>query len=276
MALLRPDHVFRDILYTKKEHVARISINRPKQLNAFTGDTLRELTLAIEDASRDEEVGVVVLTGEGDRAFCVGGDVNWEKEGGLERMVLEPYSLHVSISRCPKPVIARVNGYAIGGGNHLAYYCDFTIAAEHAVFGQNGPRVASPASGPTVNYSARIIGHKRARELWMLCRKYTAKQMFDWGLVNAVVPLAELDAEVGRWCDELLALSPTCLGVVKASFVDDIEPLFGAGDSLRRHILRPDFYRTEQQEGARAFLERRRPDFWTARKGERSGSDDAA
>jgi dihydroxynaphthoic acid synthetase len=266
VALLQPDHRFDDILYEKTQHIARITINRPRQMNAFTGDTLKELTLALEDAGRDRDIGVVVLTGSGDKAFCAGGDVNWEKEGGLERQALEPYSLHLTISRCPKPVIARVNGYAIGGGNHLAYYCDFTIAAEHAVFGQNGPRVGSPASGPTVAYSARILGHKRARELWMLCRKYSARQMLDWGLVNAVVAYAELDAEVDRWCREILALSPTCLRIVKASFVADVEPLFGAGDAMRRHILSADFYQNEQQEGARAFLEKRAPDFWRFRK----------
>jgi len=265
LALLSPDHKFADILYDKKDHVARITINRPKQLNAFTGDTLKELTLAIEDAGQDRDIGVVVLTGSGERAFCVGGDVNWEKEGGLERQVLEPYSLHLSVSRCPKPVIARVNGYAIGGGNHLAYYCDFTIAADHAVFGQNGPRVGSPASGPLVNYSARILGHKRAREMWMLCRKYTAAQMLEWGLANAVVPYSELDAEVEKWCKEILVLSPTCIRVLKASFVSDIEPLLGGGDGMRRHILSADFYQNEQQEGARAFLEKRAPDFWKYR-----------
>jgi len=265
LALLSPDHKFADILYDKKDHVARITINRPKQLNAFTGDTLKELTLAIEDAGQDRDIGVVVLTGSGERAFCVGGDVNWEKEGGLERQVLEPYSLHLSVSRCPKPVIARVNGYAIGGGNHLAYYCDFTIAADHAVFGQNGPRVGSPASGPLVNYSARILGHKRAREMWMLCRKYTAAQMLEWGLANAVVPYAGLDAEVEKWCREILVLSPTCIRVLKASFVADIEPLLGGGDAMRRHILSADFYQNEQQEGARAFLEKRAPDFWKYR-----------
>lgn len=263
MALLAADHVFQDIVYEKRAHVARITINRPKQLNAFTGDTLKELTLALEDAGRSSDIGVVVLTGAGDQAFCAGGDVNWEKQGGLERQVLEPYSLHTTITRCPKPVIARVNGYAIGGGNHLAYYCDFTIAAEHAIFGQNGPRVGSPASGATVNYSARIIGHKRARELWMLCRRYTAAQMLGWGLVNAVVPAAALDAEVDRWCAELLVLSPTCLRVIKASFAADMETVFAGGDSLRRHILGPQFYEIEQQEGARAFLEKRAPDFWT-------------
>ncbi len=265
MALLSPNHKFSDIVYETARHVARITINRPAQMNAFTGDTLNELMLAIEDAGHNDSVGVVVLTGSGERAFCVGGDVNWEKEGGLERQVLEPYSLHLAVSRCPKPVIARVNGYAIGGGNHLAYYCDFTIAAEHAIFGQNGPRVGSPASGPLVSYSARILGHKRAREMWMLCRKYKASQMLDWGLVNAVVPYVELDREVDKWCEEILALSPTCVRVLKASFVADIEPMLGAGDSVRRHILKRDFYETEQQEGARAFLEKRAPDFWKFR-----------
>lgn len=269
MALLKPDHVFNDILYEKRDHVARITINRPKQLNAVTGDTLKELTLALEDAGQSEDIGVVVLTGAGDRAFCAGGDILWEKEGGLERQVLEPYSLHISVTRCPKPVIARVNGYAVGAGNHLAYYCDFTIAADHAMFGQNGPRVGSPASGATVSYSSRILGHKRARELWMLCRRYSAAQMLEWGMVNAVVPLADLDAEVDRWCQEILALSPTCLRVVKASFAADIDPLFGAGDAMRRHILDADFYQVEQQEGARAFLEKRKPDFWNLKRGGR-------
>ena len=266
MSLLQPDYVFKDIAYVKKDHIARITIDRPKQMNAFTGDTLNELTLALEDAGQDRSIGVIVLTGSGEKSFCVGGDVNWEKEGGLERQVLEPYSLHITISRCPKPVIARVNGYAIGGGNHLAYYCDFTIAAEHALFGQNGPRVGSPASGPTVAYSARILGHKRAREMWMLCRKYTAQQMMQWGLVNAVVPYAQLDEEVDKWCQEILVLSPTCIQILKGSFVSDLEPMLGAGDAMRRHIMAPDFYQGEQQEGARAFLEKRKPDFWRFRK----------
>lgn len=266
MAILGPDVQFTDILYEKGGHVARITINRPKQLNAFTGHTLKEMTLAIEDAGQDDDIGVVVLTGAGDRAFCAGGDVKWEKEGGLERQFIEPYSLHVTVSRCPKPVIARVNGYAIGGGNHLAYYCDFTLAAEHAIFGQNGPRVGSPASGAVVTYLTRVVGAKRAREMWMLCRRYTAAQALEMGLVNAVVPLARLDEEVERWCEEILAISPTCIRVLKGSFVAEFDHLFGLGDAMRRHILRPDFWRTEQQEGARAFLEKRRPDFWQFRK----------
>jgi 2-ketocyclohexanecarboxyl-CoA hydrolase len=251
---------FTDIIYEIKGEVAWVTINRPKQLNAFTGDTLKEMTLAFEDAAQDA-VGVVVLTGAGDRAFCAGGDINWEKAGGLERQVLEPYMLHLTVSRCPKPVIARVNGYAVGGGNHLAYFCDFTIAAEHAIFGQNGPRVGSPPSGPVVSYLARIIGHKRAREMWMLCRRYTARQALEWGLVNAVVPYEKLDEEVQRWCEELLALSPTCLRVIKASFVDEFESILGQDDAVRRLVVTPEFWQGEQQEGAGAFLEKRKPDF---------------
>jgi 2-ketocyclohexanecarboxyl-CoA hydrolase len=252
---------YKDILYDVKDQVGRITINRPKQYNAFTGDTLKELTLAFEDAGADEEIGVIVLTGAGDKAFCAGGDVNWEKEGGLERQVLEPYVLHVTVSRCPKPVIARVNGYAIGAGNHLAYFCDFTIAAEHAIFGQNGPRVGSPASGPIVSYLVRVIGAKRAREMWMLCRRYTAKQALEMGLANAVVPYEKLDEEVDRWCQELLALSPTCLRILKASFVAEFDSVLGQGDQLRRLVTTREFWEEEQQEGARAFLEKRPPDF---------------
>lgn len=253
--------VYKDILYEKRGQVAWITINRPRQYNAFTGDTLKELTLAFEDASTDGGVGVVVLTGAGEKAFCAGGDVNWEKEGGLERQVLEPYLLHVTVSRCPKPVIARVNGYAVGGGNHLAYFCDFTIAAEHAIFGQNGPRVGSPAGGPIVSYLAAIIGQKRAREMWMLCRRYTAQEALAMGLVNAVIPMAKLDDEVTRWCDELLALSPTCLKILKASFVADFGHVLGQDDAIRRLVVDRQFWEGEQQEGARAFLEKRAPDF---------------
>ncbi|MBI4189811.1 MAG: enoyl-CoA hydratase/isomerase family protein [Betaproteobacteria bacterium] len=257
---------YQDIIYEKKDQVARITINRPKQYNACTGDTFKELTLALEDAGSDGEVGVIVLTGAGDKAFSAGGDVNWEKTAGADRMILEPYNLHFTISRCLKPIIARVNGYAIGGGNHLAYWCDLSIAAEHAIFGQNGPRVGSPACGPVVNYLTKVVGHKRAREMWMLCRKYTAKQALEWGLVNAVVPMEKLDEEVQKWCDEILALSPTCLRILKGSFVDEYENILGQGDIVRRLVLTPEFWQGEQQEGARAFLEKRQPNFRQFRK----------
>ena len=260
------DLEFEDIIYEKKNHVARLTINRPRQYNAYTGHTLKEMTLALEDAGQDEDIGVVVITGSGDKAFCAGGDVNWEKEGGLRRQAVEHHPMYIAVSRCPKPVIARVNGYAIGGGNHLAYFCDFTIAAEHAIFGQNGPRVGSPANGAVVSYLVRVIGAKKAREMWMLCRRYTAREALEMGLVNAVVPYERLDEEVQKWCDEILALSPTCLRVLEASFVAEFEHLFGIGDALQRHIVRPEFWETEQAEGARAFVEKRKPDFWQFRR----------
>jgi 2-ketocyclohexanecarboxyl-CoA hydrolase len=252
---------YRDLLYDVRDSVARITINRPKQYNAFTGDTLNEMTLAVESAGSDPAVGVIVFTGAGDKAFCAGGDVNWEKEGGLERMILEPYRFHQTLSHCPKPIIARVNGYAVGAGNHIAYFCDFTIAAEHAIFGQNGPRIGSPACGGIVSYLTRVVGAKRAREMWMLARRYTAQQAYEMGLVNVVVPYDKLDEEVDRWCQELLALSPTCLRILKASFVEEWSYLLGQDDQLKRYLTTPRFWAEEQQEGAGAFLEKRRPDF---------------
>jgi dihydroxynaphthoic acid synthetase len=208
---------------------------------------------------------VVVLTGTGDRAFCAGGDVNWEANSGLDRHAGSKavMKLYATMRAARKPSIARVNGYAIGGGNHLAYFCDLTIAAESAVFGQNGPRVGSPAQGWMVSYLVRVVGAKRAREMWMLCRRYSAAQAMSWGLINAVVPLVELDAEVKRWCDEILALSPSCIQTLKASFDDEYGELRkrqGTRDFLEE--IRPGFWESgEQMEGATAFLEKRRPDF---------------
>lgn len=260
-------HDFKDILYTVSANVGTITINRPHKMNSVTAETLRELEVAFDAAGNDPDVGVVVFTGTGDKAFCAGADVSWQKEGKMGRggpsVFTPPYLM---MSRCPKPVIARVNGYAIGGGHHFAYFCDFTIAAEHALFGQSEPRVAYPASGPTVNYLTRIIGHKRAREMWMLGRRYSAQQMYEWGLVNAVVPLAGLDSEVAKWCDELLAVSPTCLKVYKASFIEEFQDLMGQGDLLRRLLVPPSFANEEQREGTSAFLEKRRPDYSRFRK----------
>jgi 2-ketocyclohexanecarboxyl-CoA hydrolase len=202
---------------------------------------------------------VVVLTGTGDRAFSAGGDVNWEASGGLKG---HNFHLGKQIVEHPKPVIARVSGYCVGGGNHLAYCCDFTIAADHSIFGQNGPRVGSPAGGYPVAHAASVLGHKRAREMWMLCRRYTAQQALEWGLINAAVPREGLDAEVRRWCDELLALSPTCLRTVKTSFRLHMQPYldFNVADVLE--MVAPNYFETgEQQEGANAFLEKRKPDF---------------
>jgi len=253
----------KEILYSVKDYIATITINRPKVLNAFTGDNIEEMQALLKQAGEDRNVAIIVLTGVGERAFCVGGDVNWEKgasgKSGLEDL---NFTFNRHIVECPKPVIARVNGYAIGGGHHIAYFCDFTIAAEHAVFGQNGPRVGSPAGGYIVSHSANVIGHKRARELWMLCRRYTAKQALDWGLANAVVPMAQLDAEVKKWCDELMAVSPTCLRILKRSFYHHMAPIMQRDMNDLLKEVAPGYFSTdEQQEGANAFLEKRKPDF---------------
>ncbi len=250
---------YTDILYEIKDLVCTISINRPKSLNAFTGHTIGEMEDALLGTYDNPEIGVVVLTGVGDRSFSAGGDVKWESDGGLDGL---DWKFGRYIVECPKPVIARVPGYAIGAGNHIAYCCDFTIAADHARFGQTGPRVGSPASGYSVSHSANILGHKRAREMWMLTRQYSAQQMLEWGLVNAVVPMDKLDEEVDKWCKELLALSPTCLKVLKDTFRIHMDPILK--DSMADIVDRvaPGYHQSgEQQEGANAFLEKRTPDF---------------
>jgi 2-ketocyclohexanecarboxyl-CoA hydrolase len=253
---------FQDIIYDVSNNVATITINRPAKLNSVTADTVREIERALDEAGKDPEVGVIVFTGAGEKSFCAGADVSWQKEGKMGRTgPMEFTPPYLTFTRCPKPIIARVNGFAIGGGNHFAYFCDFTIAADHAVFGQSEPRVAYPTSGPVVNFLVRVVGHKRAREMWMLGRKYSAAQMYDWGLVNQVVPMSELDAEVQKWCDELLAVAPTCLRVYKASFAEEFSDLLGQGDFLRRWMVPADYAETEQKEGTSAFLEKRRPDY---------------
>jgi 2-ketocyclohexanecarboxyl-CoA hydrolase len=253
---------YQDILFERSDGIARITINRPRVYNAFRGETLREMIDAYRHIKDDRRVGVVVLTGTGDKAFCSGGDVHWEAQGSLKGEAMQLVAeLYEAMRFSYKPTIARVNGYAIGGGNHLAYICDFTIAAEHAIFGQNGPRVASPANGYYVNYLARVVGQKRAREIWMLCRRYSAQQALAWGLVNAVVPLAQLDQEVRQWCDELLAMSPTCLKILKATFDDEYVDLRNRRRDYLTEINPAFFSSGEQQEGATAFLEKRRPDF---------------
>jgi len=259
---------YEDILYDVKDRIATITINRPKVLNAFTGDTIVEMETALAAAEADSEVGVIVLTGVGERAFCVGGDVNWEKghsegddspESGLKDL---DFNFNHQLLKCTKPVICRVNGYAIGAGNHIAYFCDITIAADHAIMGQNGVRVGSPACGYIVSQAANIIGQKRAREMWMLARRYPAQTFMDWGLVNAVVPMADLDAEVKKWADEFLALSPTCLKLLKRSFYYQAEPILAKDMTEVIAEEAPDYFETgEQLEGANAFLEKRKPDF---------------
>ncbi len=258
---------FTDIIYQKHHRVrgaAWITINRPQAMNSFTGHTLEEMAQAVEDANNDPEIGVIVITGAGSRAFCAGGDVRWlaqiQREGEWERQAFDP---HVGIEDVLKPVIARVDGYAVGGGNHLAYFCDFTIACrEHARFGQIGPRVGSPAAGYIVSYLTWVVGAKKAREIWMLTRQYDAEEAVRMGLANVAVPHEQLDEEVDRWCQELMQKSPSCLRILKASFRDLYQPL---RERSRRNWVKeyaPDFFRSgEADEGKNAFLEKRQPDF---------------
>lgn len=261
---------YTDILYDVDRGVATVAINRPHKLNAFTPHTIREMTRAVVDAGRDSSVGVIVLTGVGGRAFCAGGDVEVEDEAAYtgdgdphESFRAVVSRLYAAIREALKPVIAKVDGYAIGGGHHMAYICDLTIASDRSTFGQNGPRVASPAEGWLVAHLWTVVGMKRAKEIWLMCRKYSAAQALDWGLVNAVVPPDQLDAEVRKWADELLALSPTVLKILKKSFDDSLASTREQMD--RFDILtqvKPEFYATgEQIEGASAFMEKRTPDF---------------
>lgn len=253
----------KEVYLEVKDYVATLTINRPKQLNAFTGDNIVEMQRLLDVAANDKKVGVIVLTGTGDRAFCVGGDVNWEKgSGGKSGLEGLNFTFNRQIVECPKPVIARVSGYAIGGGHHIAYFCDLTVAADHSIFGQNGPRVGSPAGGYIVSHSANVLGHKRARELWMLCRRYTAQQALDWGLANSVVPKEKLDEEVRKFAEELLALSPTCLRILKRSFYHHMAPIMARDMKELIEEVAPNYFETgEQMEGATAFLEKRKPDF---------------
>lgn len=256
-----PSLNFSDILYSKDRGVATITINHPEKHNAITDVTAAELISAFEDAGRDEKIGVVVLTGAGDKAFCSGGDVSWEDRGGAYTFVMQMMGVHNAIRHCLKPVVAAVKGYAIGGGNHIAYFCDLTIAADNAIFGQVGPRVGSIADGPIVSYLVRVVGAKKAREIWYLCRRYSAEEALKMGLVNIVVPLADFDATVRQWCDEMLDLSPTALKVLKVSFEAEFDY---ARDVLFHYqrLIAPGFFESEEsKEGHHAFLEKRKPDF---------------
>ena len=253
---------FTDILYSEHQGVATITINRPEKYNAFRGQTCDELIQALHLAGWNQSIGVIVLTGAGEKAFCSGGDQSAQEGGydgrGMIGLPLE--ELHSLIREVPKPVIARVNGYAIGGGNVLVTCCDLAIASDNAIFGQVGPRVGSVDPGFGTAYLSRVIGEKRAREIWYLCRKYTAQQALEWGLVNAVVPQAELDQEVEKWCQEIIALSPTAISIAKRSFNADSDAIKGIG-SLGMQALKL-FYETEEsKEGVKAFLEKRKPNF---------------
>jgi naphthoate synthase len=259
-----------DVIYEVDDGLAVIMIDRPERLNAFRARTVDELIACFKRAWADPDVGVVCLTGAGDRAFSTGGDQKQRAETGdygpSESGLFEVETLHRLIREIPKPVIAAVRGYAIGGGHVLHVLCDLTIAADNAVFGQTGPRVGSFDAGFGTAYLARVVGEKRAREIWMLCRRYDAATAERWGLVNAVVPAAKLRAEVRRWADEILALSPTALRFVKQSFNSDTEHLAGVGQ-LAFTGLGLFVGSEEAEEGVRAFTEKRAPDFARFRAG---------
>jgi 2-ketocyclohexanecarboxyl-CoA hydrolase len=253
---------YEDILYQVENGIATITINRPEKYNAFRGQTCEEIIDAFERAGWDKSIGVIVLTGAGEKAFCTGGDQS-AHEGhydgrGIIGLPLE--EMQSVIRDVPKPVIARVQGYAIGGGHVLALLCDLTIASESAIFGQVGPRVGSVDPGFGTAYMARCIGEKRAREVWYLCRRYTAKQALEMGLCNAVVADEHLDEEVRRWCEEILEMSPTALAIAKRSFNADTASIAGlSAMGLQTVSL---FYQTEEsREGVRAFKEKRKPQF---------------
>ncbi|MBB4103383.1 2-ketocyclohexanecarboxyl-CoA hydrolase [Allorhizobium borbori] len=253
---------YEDILYEVKEGGAHITINRPDKYNAFRGKTCEELIHAFNKAGWDKSVGVIVLSGAGDKAFCTGGDQS-AHEGqydGRGTIGLPMEDLHSIIRDVPKPVIAKVQGFAIGGGNVLATICDFTIAGEKAVFGQVGPKVGSVDPGFGTAFLARIVGEKKAREIWYMCRKYSAAEALAMGLVNAVVPNDQLDAEVEKWCAEILEKSPTAIAIAKRSFNMDSENIRGiAGMGMYALSL---YYDTEEsKEGGRAFKEKRKPEF---------------
>jgi naphthoate synthase len=255
---------YSDILYEVGEGIARITINRPEVRNAFRPQTTTELIEAFYAAREDPAVGVVLLTGAGTKAFCSGGDQRVRGESGyvgndgVPR--LNVLDLQKQIRALPKPVIAVVAGYAIGGGHVLHVVCDLTIAADNAVFGQTGPKVGSFDAGYGAGYLARLVGHKKAREIWYLCRQYTAQQALDMGLINTVVPLEDLEIESVTWAREILEKSPLALRCLKAAFNADTDGLAGiqelAGDTT---LL---FYMSEEaQEGRNAYLEKRKPDF---------------
>ncbi len=256
---------FDDILYHQAEGIARIAINRPEVRNAFRPLTVRELMEAFHRAHMDPSVGAIILTGAGDKAFCSGGDQKVRgDDGGYHDDQGVPFlnvlDLQRQIRGLPKPVVAMVAGYAIGGGHVLHLICDLTIAADNARFGQTGPRVGSFDAGFGAGLLTRTVGMKKAKEIWFLCRQYDAEEALAMGLVNAVVPLAGLEIETVKWCREMLQLSPTALRVLKSAFNADTDGLAGiqelAGNATALYYMTP-----EGREGRDAWLEKRPPDF---------------
>ena len=255
---------YTDVLYYKAEGMAKIVINRPEVRNAFRPQTVTELEDAFTDAREDGSIGVVILTGQGDKAFCSGGDQRVRGDSGYigsdGTPRLNVLDLQREMRALPKPVIAMVAGYAVGGGHVLHMICDLTIAADNAQFGQTGPRVGSFDGGWGASYMARIVGQKKAREIWFLCRLYDARQALDMGLVNTVVPLAQLEDETVQWCREMLANSPTAIRLLKSALNADCDGQAGLQELAGNATML--FYMTEEaQEGKNAFLENRKPDF---------------
>jgi len=255
---------FKDIIYTEQAGVATITINRPKVYNAFNSDTCEEMIQAFGKAGWNRDIGVVVLTGAGDKAFCTGGDQSADAEdggyGGRGTIGLPVEELQSIIRDIPKPVIARVNGYAIGGGNVLVTLCDLAIASDKAQFGQVGPKVGSVDPGFGTALLARVVGEKKAREIWYLCRRYGAAEAAAMGLVNKVVPDDQLDTEVETWCREIMERSPTAIAIAKRSFNADSDSIAGIG-ALGMQALKLYYETDESKEGVRAFNEKRKPDF---------------
>lgn len=255
---------YQEILFDFYEGIARITINRPHRRNAFTPLTVQEMGDALDYCRETQEVCVVVLTGAGDKAFCAGGDMNVKGRGGYVGADgvprLNVLDVQKKIRTLPKPVIAMVNGYAIGGGHVLHLVCDLTIASENARFGQTGPRVGSFDAGFGASYLARIVGQKKAREIWLLCRQYTAEEAERMGMVNRVVPLEKLEDETVSWAEEMMALSPLALRMIKAGLNAELDGQTGiqqlAGDATMLYYMLD-----EAHEGGRAFLEKRKPDF---------------
>jgi naphthoate synthase len=256
---------FTDIKYDKAEGIAKITINRPEVRNAFRPLTVQEMMAALNDARDDEQIGVIILTGEGPDAFCSGGDQRVRGEAGYKddrsgHLRLNVLDFQRQIRSCPKPVIAMVAGWAVGGGHVLHVMCDLTIAADNARFMQTGPRVGSFDGGFGASYLARIVGQKKAREIWYLCRPYNAQQALDMGLVNTVVPLDELEAETVQWCREILANSQIAIRCLKAALNADCDGQAGLQELAGNATML--FYMTEEgQEGRNAYLEHRKPDF---------------